>query len=250
MTASAGSQFTDPRIDRYLDDLSRALSGAPDAVRGEVYDEVRQHILDELAERPGDVTAVPDVLDRLGDPAEIAREAGAYPPTAPTSAERGRALDVTALILLEAGGLLGLLALFGHGHIPGGEQLAIGVLIGVGAWLVGLILVLISRRFTTTDKLFGAFLIPGGFSGTLVVLAVLGGTATSSGSSGGCSSVGGVAVSSNGVSHATKTIVTCTGGTGGGTNWVALAIVIAVTLVAIGGPIYTAARLGRRISDV
>jgi uncharacterized membrane protein len=242
------SQSTDPRIAAYLQTLSHALAGLPEPTRGEVFDEIRQHIDDELAQRPGDETAVPEVLDRLGDPADIAREAGAVPGHAATGATGGtsRKHEIWALALLEAGGFLGVLALLGHGHISGGGQLALGLFIGAAAWVVGVILLWSSRHFTFTDKLVGTLLVPGGFTGTLFVLAAGGLTSTGGQSCEGGSVTTGVGV--NGTTHVIQqTPETCTGG---GTNWVLLGIYLAIVLIAVVGPIYTTARLGRRISEI
>jgi uncharacterized membrane protein len=251
MTSTAGPGSTDPRVSAYLDELQRALAGAPESVRSEVYDEVRQHILDELAGRPNDVTAVPDVLDRLGDPADIAREAGAYPPASTSAIEHrpSRGHEIAALLLLEGGGFLGFFALLGHGHVSGGEQLLIGLLIGAVAWVVGVVLLWTSRYFTANDKLFGTLLIPGGFTGTLVALAVTG--LSAAGGAQTCISQG-VATSTgvDGTVHTTGPTVSTVTCSGGGTDWVLLAIAIVVLVIAVAGPIYTTARLGGRISDI
>lgn len=224
MNASGQSQSTDPRVASYLDALNRALYGLPDAVRAEVYGEIRQHIDDELAGRPGDSAAIPEVLERLGDPLEIAREAGAYPQQPPQPTQRGRAHEIAAVILLAVGGFIG----------------------GIG-WLVGLVLLWTSERFTRADKIIGTILVPGGFLASLVVLGV---GAVAPVSQASCSSGPvEVPVQSGGGHgglpiHSTLTAATCTGGP----STAVTIVIIAVLLVVVLGPLYTTIRLSRRVA--
>jgi len=243
MNASGQSQSTDPRVAHYLDELNRALSGLPDSVRGEVYGDIRQHIDDELAQRPDDPSAVPEVLDRLGDPLEIAREAGAYPhlpPQQQPAPHRGKLHEIFAVILLAIGGFI----------------------VGIG-WLVGLVLLWTSDRFTKADKLIGTILVPGGFLTSLLFLGfgVAGPSSVETCSASGSGPViqgipatpvvrGGKHVhtpaSHAPVTHVTQP-VTHTVCTGGHSVWFSIAL-IALFLLVILGPLYTTIRLSRRVA--
>lgn len=130
--------MADRLADDYLRELQRELRDLPRGRQQELLQEIGDHIDAALAEgsRHGEAD-VRNVLERLGDPAEIAEEA------------RGRfgvrrtkpgVLEIGALILLPIGGLL----------VP---------LLG---WVVGVILLWSSRLWTTGQKLAGTLLFPGG----------------------------------------------------------------------------------------
>jgi hypothetical protein len=242
MNASGQSQSTDPRVAEYLDALNRALYGLPDSLRGEVYGEIRQHIDDELAQRPGDDAAVPEVLERLGDPADIAREAGASPPLPMPPYRKSRIHEISAVILIAIGGFLA----------------------GIG-WLVGLVLLWTSDRFTKADKLIGTILVPGGFLTSLLFLGfgVAGPVSVETCSSGSAAVVQAVRApvaraSKHGISHAhvsqapvihATQAASQTVCTGGHSVWYSIAL-IAFFLIAILGPLYTTIRLSRRVADM
>jgi uncharacterized membrane protein len=238
MNTAESSQSTDPRIVGYLDALTQALKGLPEPSRTEVYDEIRQHIDDQLAQRGNDASAVPDILDRLGDPADIAREAGGDQAASPTPATAKRTHELVALTVLEVGGLLaGITTFLLVSHlIRGGSAFGLSILVGFVGWLVGVILVCTSGRFSTADKVIGIVLFPGGFAGSLVVIgyALVGSVGQSSCTSGQVTSDHG---------HVT-TLTSCTGGT----DWWVVAIAAAVAVVAALGPIYTTVRLGGRVA--
>jgi uncharacterized membrane protein len=220
MTTSDQSQSTDPRVASYLDALNRALHGLPDLVHAEVYSEIRQHIADELAGRPGDPSAVPEVLDRLGDPIEIAREAGAYPSPRSLPQRKSRVHEIFAVILVSIGGFVA----------------------GIG-WLVGIVLLWTSDRFTRADKVIGTILVPGGFLTSFVALAfgVAGPTTVET-----CVSSTQSAATTGGSTVSLAASQTCTGGH----TWVYTAVVIAIALVVIFGPLYTTIRLSRRVAQM
>jgi hypothetical protein len=129
----------DALIDHYLKDLEAQLGDLPAGRRQELLDEVGEHIADARAALDPETEAgVRSLLERLGDPAEIAAEArerfGVQPrPPAPATPW----LEVAAIVLL--------------------------VIPFIG-WVVGVVLVWLSRRWTTGDKLVGTF---GGFSWVL-----------------------------------------------------------------------------------
>ena len=70
------SRTTDDLIGGYLQDLERELAALPTAARREVVDEIAAHIGELRAELGSDdEVGIRDVLDRVGDPADIAAEA-------------------------------------------------------------------------------------------------------------------------------------------------------------------------------
>ena len=142
----------DALILRYLQDLEAELHDLPANRRQELLDEVGEHIAAARAGLDPETEAgVRTMLERLGDPADIAAEArerfGVRPPP-PRPATPW--LEVIALVLL--------------------------VIPFVG-WVVGVVLVWLSRLWTTRDKLIGTI---GGLSW---VVAGLGTVMTSAGGS-------------------------------------------------------------------
>ncbi len=110
-------------VDGYLARLEVALLGMPAVRRIELMDDVRSHIADARAalEVETDETLL-IAIDRLGDPAEIAREAGEPAATA------------------------------SHAARWGWVELA-GVLLTIVLWPAGAILVLLSRVWTRQEKI-------------------------------------------------------------------------------------------------
>ena len=131
------SSTADKLVEDYLKRLKGETSDLPRAARRELIQEISDHI----AEARADASAASEVetrnvLDRVGEPAEIAAEArerfgvGGRP----------RRLEIAALILLPIG----------------------GVVLPVLGWLVGVTLLWISDAWTTRDKLIGTLIVPGG----------------------------------------------------------------------------------------
>jgi len=128
----------DRLVEQYLERLDRELLQLPRARRAEIADEIAAHIAQARAELPSqDEAAIRNLLDQLGDPAEIAADAGERV-AAPR--RQGGVLEVAALILLLIGGLV----------VP------------VVGWLAGVVLLWISDVWTTRDKLIGTLVVPGG----------------------------------------------------------------------------------------
>ncbi len=161
-------------IAAYLRDLDDALTGVPRSRRNEVLDEIAQHLDEALAAlgpNPSE-PAVRDVIDRLGDPDDIAAETREHfgPPR---DTGRARFVDLLTIALLLFGGFL---FVFG--------------------WLVGVVLLWTSPTWRVRDKLLGTFVWPWGYLGMFVLFAVpLGSGETCVGVSGGtqhCTSSGGV----------------------------------------------------------
>ena len=126
-------------VDDYLKELDRSLAGLPSARRKEIVAEIEEHIYEQLSEldqAPTD-SQMRNLLDRVGDPHELAveaRERFDIPVPEP------RWTDYLALVMLPFGGLL----------IP---------FIG---WLAGVALLWSSRVWSDRDKLLGTLIVPGG----------------------------------------------------------------------------------------
>jgi hypothetical protein len=127
-------------VDDYLRRLERELADLPRARRREVVEEISDHIAEAGAEGE---TETLNVLERLGDPAEIAAEARGRFEIEPRRAGRS---EVAALVLL----------------LVGGFMFAIG-------WLVGLVLLWSSEVWSLRDKLIGTLVFPGGLALPLVL---------------------------------------------------------------------------------
>jgi hypothetical protein len=125
-------------VKEYLHDLEAELRDLPRSRRQELLGEIHEHIDSALAEAPThDEAEVRNVLDRLGDPSDIAEEARqrfGVPKV------KSGALEIAALILLVIG----------------------GIILPVIGWFIGVILLWSSRVWTTGEKLAGTLLFPGG----------------------------------------------------------------------------------------
>jgi uncharacterized membrane protein len=147
----------DTLVEDYLDRLERELADFPSARRRELVQEISGHIAEARAGLESENEAeIRNLLDRMGDPTDIAAEArGPAPETAPAAApveRRSGALDVAALILLLVG----------------------GVVIPVIGWLVGVVLLWISSAWTARQKLLGTLVVPGGLALPAGLLLVAG----------------------------------------------------------------------------
>jgi uncharacterized membrane protein len=142
------STSADKLIDDYLDRLERELAEFPAARRRELVQEISEHIAEARAGlEPENEAEIRNVLDRLGDPADIAAEARGSVEEQPAAAapapeRRSGALEVLALVLI----LLG------------------GVVVPVIGWLVGVVLLWISSAWTARQKLLGTLVVPGGLA--------------------------------------------------------------------------------------
>ncbi|MBC6468064.1 HAAS signaling domain-containing protein [Actinomadura alba] len=148
---------TDPLIDEYLDRLETATRTLPSARRAELLAEIKEHIEVTLSQSQDEGEAtVRSVLDRLGNPEDIAREAGAgLQATAPaggpaawradgqTGGRRGvAAFELATVILLLVG----------------------GIVLPVLGWVIGAVLLWASARWTLRDKVIGTLVFPGGLA--------------------------------------------------------------------------------------
>ena len=132
------SSTADKLVEDYLKRLNAELRGLPRARRRELVEEISAHIAEarvdlEIEDEPN----IRTLLDRLGEPVEIAAEAterfGPLPSTAGWK-------EVGALVLLPIG----------------------GVILPVLGWFIGIVLLWISDAWSTRDKLVGTLLFPGG----------------------------------------------------------------------------------------
>ena len=130
-------------ITDYLGRLERELADLPRARRREVVEEISEHI-----EEAGAHTEVEtlNVLERLGDPAEIAAEARARFEIEPP---RSGWPEIAALVLLLVGGFF----------------FAVG-------WLVGLVLLWTSPVWSMRDKIIGSLFFPGGLGLPLLLASI------------------------------------------------------------------------------
>jgi hypothetical protein len=133
-------------IDSYLQRLRDELIDVSPQRRDEIVDEIRRHIEDQGGGAAGQSNAaVMNVLDRLGDPAEIAAEArgGKAPADRTAIPHRSRlgTFDMLALALL------------------------------ILAWPVGAVLLWISKAWSARDKVIATLIPPGGYPGVLLIMS-------------------------------------------------------------------------------
>jgi hypothetical protein len=134
------SATADQLIERYMKHLRIELDDLPRAQRRELEQEIAEHIAEARAELPSESEAeIRNLLDRLGDPADIAVEArerfGVQP-------RRSGTLEIVTLILLLIG----------------------GVVLPVIGWVVGVVLLWTSNVWTAGEKLLGTLVVPGGLA--------------------------------------------------------------------------------------
>jgi hypothetical protein len=143
---------TQSLVTRYLRDLERALHDLPGSRRREMVDDIRAHI-DEAATSASEAD-VRTILDQVGDPESIAAEARER-----FGIERQKAgiLEGGAIALLLVGGV---------------------ILPGVG-WIIGAVLLWLSRVWTVRDKLIGTLLVPGGLASAFFLGLFATGTSSS-----------------------------------------------------------------------
>lgn len=123
-------------VDKYLADLDDALRDLPRRQRDELVGEIQQHIDEALPSEASDAE-VRTLLDRLGDPKQIADAEGErLGIDAPTAGW----LEWLTIPLLLIG----------------------GVVVPVLGWIVGLVFLWLSRCWSSRDKLLGTLLVPGG----------------------------------------------------------------------------------------
>ena len=133
MTSRQAADEADKLVRRYLAQLDAALQGVDASRREEILAEVHGHIEEgRTGLDPDDAASVRTLLDRVGDPAAIAAEAGAPPPGS-------RRWDAWAPWLI----------IFGP------------VASGLG-WIAGVLILWTSPTWSQRDKLIATFVPPVG----------------------------------------------------------------------------------------
>jgi len=200
-------------VDDYLARPDAALADLPAERRREIIEEIAAHISEAQTELPhGDQAALRELLDRIGDPAEIAADARERFGV-PAARERGWQ-ETLAIVLLLVGGFLG----------------------GVG-WLIGVVLLWLSPVWTQRQKLIGTLVVPGGLA-LPVLLAIFAATTTSAGQV--CTSIATV----NSETHAVGSRTTCSHIAG--TPLYQQLLLAALLIALLAAPIATAVYLARR----
>ena len=131
-------------VDEYLRRLEMELIDLPADKRLEILDEIRGHIAEERTGMSNESDAdVMNLLDRLGDPTEIAAEAGAggEQRSRHSGTARFGTLEVLALALM------------------------------VLAWPAGVVLLWVSKAWTTREKVLGTLIPPGCYPGVFLVMS-------------------------------------------------------------------------------
>lgn len=130
-----------PLVRDYLARLHVAVARLSEQEARELEGQIREHLTDALGPEPRE-SKVREVLDRLGDPAEVVDAAGGRRDEsgAPRSDSAWR--EVGALVLLVGSGVLFWLW-------P----------VAAVMWVVGLVLLVLSRRWTVGEKLWGALVL-------------------------------------------------------------------------------------------
>lgn len=132
--------IADELVDEYLKRLSRELRGLPRARRRELLAEIADHVAAARAELPvEDEAAIRTLLDRIGDPEDVA--AAARERFGLGEAHAGWR-EVMAVALLPLG----------------------GVIVPFLGWLAGVAFLWGSQVWTRRDKLIGTLLLPGGLA--------------------------------------------------------------------------------------
>jgi uncharacterized membrane protein len=175
-----GPVMADPVVDDYLHRLDAAARMLPDDRRRELVDEIAAHIAQSRTGGGGAGDAeLRTMLDRLGDPAEIVAAARAEEGSDPL---RGPHLSADGRYVLQvrpAGTTTETVAAL---------MLTVGSIVPIVGWVVGIVLVWLSRRWRTGEKVLATLVFPGGPG-----LALLAGTIGFGTGSTSCSSSPGVA---------------------------------------------------------
>jgi uncharacterized membrane protein len=198
-------------VSEYMNVLKKELRSLPKAQREEILDDIGEHV-DQSLGRNGSATEADarTVLDQLGDPTEIARDARERFGI-PSSEFGGR--EILALILLPVGGFF----------------------FGVG-WFVGVALLWASDLWTKKEKLIGTFVFPGGVAFPVILVGLI------SIAPGDSEEVCGSAVNQQtGVTH-----TTCSGGGSDLATFLFPFAMALLTLVAIAVPVWLGMRARKR----
>jgi uncharacterized membrane protein len=159
------STTPDKLVERYLKHLEVELDDLPRDRRREIVDEIAGHIAEARFGFEHETEAdVRNILDGLGDPADIAddaRERFDVRPTSTAAPYKPGWIEIGALVMLLVGGLI----------LP------------VVGWFVGVVLLWVSNAWNVRDKVIGTVFVPGGL-GLSIFLLVAG--LSSAGGGSGC----------------------------------------------------------------
>ena len=234
----------DQLVEDYLAQLRAEALVLPDDRREELVEEITAHIA-EARQSDGSPMAVRNILDRLGDPADIVRAAADTPPGSPawsgasgtvagqpvaaaTQPSRIGALEIAAVLFL----LLG------------------GIVIPFLGWAIGVVLLWLSPRWTTRDKLLGTLVWPGGLLTPALLLVAGAAAGLLATSSTICTDDPVVAPLGSAPQNVHQAAAHCT--TSGGVGlppWLFITLSLIVLILAVAGPIWTARRLLRRAGE-
>jgi len=223
----------------YLQRLTAAASALPADRATELIEEITAHIAEARA--AGSISGgVPAILEQLGQPEDIVRAADGAPwlpggPSGPLwpagmaaggpppqpASDRPGALEIAAVILLLIGGLV----------VP------------IVGWLVGVVLLWVSRHWRTSDKLLGTFVWPGGLLAPVVVLGILTIPVSQESCESGTAGPGRTGGGKLPLSHFVNGGLHCSGSAP--TPWLVITIAVIALLVSVAGPIVVAIRLLR-----
>jgi len=154
------STTPDKLVERYLEHLEVELDDLPRDRRREIVDEIAGHIVEARAGLEHETEAdVRNILEALGDPADIAADARErFEVEAPTATPyKPGWIEVGALVLLLVGALI----------VP------------IVGWFIGVALLWISGAWNVRDKLIGTLFVPGGLGLSLFLLVSAGGGGSS-----------------------------------------------------------------------
>jgi uncharacterized membrane protein len=214
------STRADELINEYLDRLEEELADFPSSRRRELVQEISDHIAEaRVSLEREDEASIRNLLERIGDPAEIASEAGAAPEPDPVVAASETSVSAAVVEERHAGAVeIGALILLLIG----------GLILPVVGWIIGVILLWVSSAWTVPQKLLGTLVVPGG----LALPLGIGLLATSSAS---CIQVP--------VAGAPNPIACTSGGSGG--QMVGTVVVIALAAASVATVAYLARRMFR-----
>lgn len=133
-----------PLVQDYLRRLHTETARLPVPEGRELQMQIREHLSEALPDEPTE-SQVRDVLDRLGEPTDLVDAAGGVDPSS------GAALETQPdNPWREVGALVGLV---------GATLLFFLLPINLLLWVGGLVLLVLSRRWTVADKLWGALVL-------------------------------------------------------------------------------------------
>jgi hypothetical protein len=272
----------------YLRRLSDAARVLPADRGNELIEEITAHIAEARAAGPtaaGGASAVRNILERLGDPADIVRTAaeppfdafsaghpasgypasgypasghpasgypeGGYP--SGSHAESGYADTGYPAGANEHDGRSGGAGGAGGGRAGALEITAViflligGVVIPFAGWVVGVILLWVSPRWRRSEKLLGTLVWPGGLLAPVLLVLGAGATALIPSSATSCSGGYTEAGESSTGQHFLRHVAGSCSTTGGGLPaWLAISLTVILLIAGVAGPIFTAIRLLRR----